>query len=204
MQMSSLSFLRCSAPLFGVAGHRFLLCISAGCLFCVPLIANNSSMLDVRLKALESDVEASLQQARSTKLGQELLDERLHNIENALEKLRREMSELGAHLQMQPSGKVGPGSGEDTSATWRAQTDRNIANLQQGLQTLAAAMGTRVSSSGKQEATSKNTTYVVKGGDSLEKIAKKQGVSLDALKEANQLKSTKIQVGQKLKIPESK
>ena len=43
--------------------------------------------------------------------------------------------------------------------------------------------------------------YVVKPGDSLEKIAKKNGVKVSALKEANQLTSDKIRVGQKLTIP---
>ena len=44
-------------------------------------------------------------------------------------------------------------------------------------------------------------TYVVKAGDSLDKIAKKNGVKVSALKEANKLSSDKIRVGQKLVIP---
>lgn len=44
-------------------------------------------------------------------------------------------------------------------------------------------------------------SYEVKPGDSLEKIAKKQGVKVAALKEANKLTSDKIRVGQKLVIP---
>ena len=43
--------------------------------------------------------------------------------------------------------------------------------------------------------------YEVKPGDSLEKIAKKNGVKIAALKEANKLSSDKIRVGQKLVIP---
>jgi len=44
--------------------------------------------------------------------------------------------------------------------------------------------------------------YVVKSGDTLTKIAKKHGVSLKALKSANNLATDHIKVGDKLTIPE--
>jgi LysM repeat protein len=43
--------------------------------------------------------------------------------------------------------------------------------------------------------------YLVKSGDSLGKIAQQYGVSLDALKQENQLLSDKILIGQQLRIP---
>jgi LysM repeat protein len=46
--------------------------------------------------------------------------------------------------------------------------------------------------------------YVVKGGDSLSVIAYKHGLKTAALREANGLKSDKIVVGQKLKVPGAK
>ena len=48
------------------------------------------------------------------------------------------------------------------------------------------------------------TTYVVTQGDSLSLIAHKHGVKAAALREANGLKSDKIVVGQKLKVPGAK
>lgn len=48
------------------------------------------------------------------------------------------------------------------------------------------------------------TSYVVKSGDSLSLIAHKHGVKTAALREANGLKSDKIAVGQKLKVPGAK
>ena len=45
------------------------------------------------------------------------------------------------------------------------------------------------------------TTYVVKSGDSISSIAHKHGVKAAALREANGLKSDKLSVGQKLKVP---
>jgi len=43
--------------------------------------------------------------------------------------------------------------------------------------------------------------YVVKGGDSLSKIARGHGVSVDALKSANNLSGSNIRIGQSLTIP---
>jgi LysM repeat protein len=45
------------------------------------------------------------------------------------------------------------------------------------------------------------TVYTVKSGDTLSKIAKRNGVTVKALESANGLSTTKIKVGQKLKIP---
>jgi LysM repeat protein len=44
-------------------------------------------------------------------------------------------------------------------------------------------------------------TYVVKSGDTLTTIAKKHGTTVKALEAANNLTTTKIKVGQKLKLP---
>ena len=44
-------------------------------------------------------------------------------------------------------------------------------------------------------------TYTVKSGDTLEKLHKKFGVSVKTIQSANNLTTTKIKVGQKLKIP---
>jgi len=47
------------------------------------------------------------------------------------------------------------------------------------------------------------TEYTVVSGDNLSKIAKRCGVSLSALRAANALQSDRLQIGQKLKIPEA-
>lgn len=49
--------------------------------------------------------------------------------------------------------------------------------------------------------TSSTKTYTVKSGDTLSKIASQQGVSVKALRSANNLKTDRIKVGQKLKVP---
>lgn len=47
-------------------------------------------------------------------------------------------------------------------------------------------------------------SYKVQSGDSLEKIARRHDISVQALKEANQLSSDQIMINQTLKIPEKK
>lgn len=50
----------------------------------------------------------------------------------------------------------------------------------------------------------KTTTYTVKSGDTLSKIANKHGVTVKDIQQANNLKGTNIMPGQKLKIPVKK
>jgi LysM repeat protein len=47
------------------------------------------------------------------------------------------------------------------------------------------------------------TIYVVKSGDNLTRIAKAHGITVKAIKAANQLSNDRIVVGAKLKIPEA-
>lgn len=54
---------------------------------------------------------------------------------------------------------------------------------------------------GKDKPTATAGAYTVKAGDSLTKIAKANGVSVDALKAANGLSDANIRVGQTLKLP---
>ncbi|HTH47973.1 MAG TPA: LysM peptidoglycan-binding domain-containing protein, partial [Candidatus Limnocylindria bacterium] len=54
---------------------------------------------------------------------------------------------------------------------------------------------------GESMAMGDGTTYTVKGGDNLIKIAKRTGSTVKAIRAANGLKSNNIKVGQKLKIP---
>lgn len=54
----------------------------------------------------------------------------------------------------------------------------------------------------KKSSKPKTVTYKVRKGDSLFKISKRYGVTVDAIKKANNIKGDNISIGQKLKIPQ--
>jgi LysM repeat protein len=66
--------------------------------------------------------------------------------------------------------------------------------------TAQAPAATTQSSSGNGD----TTIYTVKSGDMLEKIARRHGTTTKAIMRLNNLKTTVIKVGQKLKLPASK
>jgi LysM repeat protein len=72
----------------------------------------------------------------------------------------------------------------------------NIENLQSVIQTLMEALQV------KAEVASGGKSYKVKPGDSLEKIARGHGTTVQALKNLNGMASDKIVVGKMLQIPE--
>jgi LysM repeat protein len=54
-----------------------------------------------------------------------------------------------------------------------------------------------------QDAPAHSAVYVVKSGDNLTKIARNHGTTISAIRAANALKTDRIVVGQKLKLPDS-
>ncbi len=65
----------------------------------------------------------------------------------------------------------------------------------------ASATGTATEAAVKPAA---SKTYIVKAGDTMTKVAKAHGVKVKTLRDANKLKSDRLVVGQKLKIPAHK
>lgn len=85
---------------------------------------------------------------------------------------------------------------------------QNIESLQAALKSMMDAMqvrsGSGSGSSGGSvavESSNGSRTYRVRSGDSLEKIARSQGTTISAIKEANSLVNDRIIVGQNLRIP---
>ena len=63
-----------------------------------------------------------------------------------------------------------------------------------------AAVASETSPDNKTKTAAANGTYTVVDGDSLSKVARKTGVSVEALKQANGLKDGNIRIGQTLKL----
>jgi len=81
--------------------------------------------------------------------------------------------------------------------------NKKINDLEAQLSNLQGAMDSILIALQIEEPKTKNDAkiYVVKAGDSLEKIARKNKLSLKKLKEVNALENDRIYTGQKLKLP---
>ena len=68
---------------------------------------------------------------------------------------------------------------------------------------VAATRSDKSKSKAKKESKPKTTTYTVKSGDTLEKIARRFGTTVEAIQKANNMSrgTTRIGIGQKIKIP---
>jgi len=96
---------------------------------------------------------------------------------------------------------IGKKNGVSIKAIEAANPGVNPAKLKVG-QKLQIPAGSATGSSAPGATTDgSETVYVVKSGDSLTKIAKANGVSVKSIRAANSLKTDKITVGEKLKIP---
>ncbi|MBU6410081.1 MAG: LysM peptidoglycan-binding domain-containing protein [Verrucomicrobia bacterium] len=97
-------------------------------------------------------------------------------------------------------GKIAKAHGVSLRALESANPDVRPTRLKIGqkLEIPAASGGAATSAS---EGTGGEQVYTVKAGDTLTKIARRHGVTIRAIREANNLSTTRILVGQKLKIP---
>ncbi|HEU6448343.1 MAG TPA: LysM peptidoglycan-binding domain-containing protein [Verrucomicrobiae bacterium] len=103
-------------------------------------------------------------------------------------------------------GKIAKAHGVSVKALEAANPNVVPTKLKVGQKLTIPAGGTSTSSATSTAAPMDNSmggevTYTVKSGDTLTKIAKAKGVTVKAIEAANNLPSTKIYVGQKLKIP---
>lgn len=103
-----------------------------------------------------------------------------------------------------PSNATSSASGAATAAN---KSDKSAsANNKVGNSKNSANGSTRKNSraDSKKKAAPKSKNYSVKAGDTLEKIAKRNGTTVAALQKANGIKGSNIKAGQTLKIPSGK
>lgn len=103
-------------------------------------------------------------------------------------------------------GKIAKKNGITVRALEDANPGVTPTKLKVGQKLTIPAGGTPMSTSAGVAATTESstaaeTTYTVKSGDTLTKIAKANGTTVKAIQSANNLSTTQIKVGQKLKIP---
>ena len=97
----------------------------------------------------------------------------------------------------------------DTKTATATQTQAQTRQTQQQKKATAAASGknarktetAKASPKKNAPAKAKATTHTIKSGENLGRIAKKYGVTVEAIKKANGMKSDAIRAGKELKIP---
>ena len=125
----------------------------------------------------------------------------------APEKAAIAREEATANMLAAASAKEQKETGEiDTQSSTQAQKQSKASKKKEtpavnnSRHTKKADTAAKASSSKK----SKATTHTIKSGENLGRIAKKYGVTVDAIKKANGLKSDAIRAGAELKIPAKK
>lgn len=153
--------------------------------------------LDLVLESLRDQIEESSTSQKERLQGNaNALEMKIASLESANKGIAADLKQLQSHAN---ETSVALQSFKQKFADWekRLQTqNQNIENLQSGLQTLVDAFQLKA-----DIAPSSDKTYKIKNGDTLEKIAKTHGTTIQALKEANGMTSDKIVVGKTLKIP---
>ena len=122
------------------------------------------------------------------------LEKKVYDLEKLLEKTKEDLREIASHANQ-------------TTATFIeyrnkiAECEKQIAHQSEVLDEIAKLKGTLKSISKAMHEGSSGKIHKVKSGDSLEKIARLGGVSIDELKKINGLSTDTIFIGQELKLP---
>lgn len=121
------------------------------------------------------------------------LEHKIAELQKNQEKLNQDLKQLSSHANQ-------------TSATF-AKLEQEIQAQTKRLEEIVKLKGTLTSISQalkekNRDESASYKTYKIKNGDSLEKIARQQGTTVDAIKRLNDLSSDRIVVGQEIKLPD--
>ena len=95
-------------------------------------------------------------------------------------------------------------SGDTLAAEAKQEAKNDKASSKKATATKSNSSSKSKSQSSKNSSTGKATTHTIKSGENLGKIARKYGVTVDAIKKANGMKNDNIRAGSTLKIPAKK
>ncbi len=153
------------------------------------------NLLDERVKKQASPPSSLIKTTNDAANAQvSNVEQRISDLEKLIERINNDLRNLSSYTN-QALAKVHSIELEVTSHEKRLD---EVVKLKNTLTSISHAIGQTSSSS----PISSNKTYRVKGGDSLEKIARNHKTSIVSLKNLNNLKNDKIVVGQDLRIPD--
>jgi LysM repeat protein len=155
-------------------------------------------ILEDKMRSQDKNLQASRSQNNNVAAGSEqkisLIEKKIQSIEKMQERLSSELRQLSSHAN------------QTTTSLTQYQNrikelESDIRDQNKLIHEIAELKGTLKSITQAIKADASPSTYRVKAGDSLEKIARMHKTSVDALKKANHLNSAKIVIGQEIVIP---
>lgn len=169
--------------------------------------------IDVILDSLRDHItDSSLSQKESLKGSAASLENKIASLENSCKDLADDMRQFKTHANETSTTLAQHKQKLGELEKIIEQQNRNLEHLQAAMQSLMAALGSSPVPDDKVPTTEKTTKsstspnsnriYIVKSGDSLEKIARRHQTTIQAIKELNGLTSDRIIVGKKLQLPE--
>lgn len=160
-------------------------------------IQNQESVLDSMHAEVSALIKAAKESQKST--GAQV-DSRLKNMEKTLEKLVADLKQFKKHANETSTSfsEIQKKLAEQHEIS--SLQGQQIKDLENALRHIATAMQTKGAQSLAAD-TSSSSEYRVKAGDTLEKIAKSHGTTIDAIRRENSLCKDTIYPGQKLHIP---
>ncbi len=169
-------------------------------------LQNQEESFEYLRQQLSDDIQAQCDCLRASNVNlegkTETLDQLLKNLETSFRGLTEDLRQI--KTQANESVTVfGQYKQKITELENIVQTqNQHMQNLEAALQSIVEILQAKQATSESiSKASEPPKTYKVQSGDSLEKIARNQKVSVQALREANQLSTDRIVIGQILKIP---
>ena len=159
-------------------------------------------ILEDRLRSHDTSLQNTKSQSYHLADGAEqkisMIEKRLAQIEKMQDKIASEIKQLSSHANQTSTALTQHQTKMkdlELKASEQSKVIHDLSDLKGTLSSISQAIGKP--SVGSKHATS----YRVKSGDTLEKIAKAHSTNVEAIKKHNQLSSTKIMIGQEIKIP---
>ena len=177
----------------------------------IPMLQRQIAIIQSDQRLLQEDQRLLL--ARISKLEEELVarnvlmkeqQEMLALYEQRFQEMERKLRESEERVRRMMAQETEQG-GRDTQRAideLRALVGKELNRVEQiAVRAEATAANHAASATPRPVASGPYREYVVQSGDSLSALATAAGVTVQALKEYNNLKNTNIRIGQKLKIP---
>lgn len=164
----------------------------------LEMLKNSISTQEQSREALEKEVSTLLKATRdSLRETREGTSHKQTQMDKALDKLVQDCKQLKTHSNELSSTINELAQSIQNIKETTKQQGQAIRELEQAMRALTQAMG------GKGPAKKNTGYYTVKSGDSLEKIARAHGMTINELRDLNNLKQSTIHPGQELRVADN-